>query len=793
MFVVSFYSYKGGVGRTVALLNVAWNLAVRGVRVALIDLDLEAPGLQAAHLRPTSDGGWEPPAPQTGFADLVTDYRSARIDAVAPSLGRYLVEGLGPGGRMALLPASGSATPRYEGFVQSFSWRDFYDSHERPGKHAMSDIVRGFADLGYDYVLIDGRTGLTDVRGVTLVDLPDLVVMVTNLSRQSVEGTKGQLAQVERVNERIRGGQSSPYRRVGRERSVIQRLVVASPVPRGEWLLRSRCLRAALDQLAGVDPELASLVVVEHSPILALDEERQIVAQLDADGAENGLFRTMTRPYDELADAIVRCNPTAPDHLVAQGRRLFDLGRWREAMAHFDEVVDRHARAAEGAQAPSRDETLALAKAGKIRAQLQAITQVDEATAALRALDSTLDTGVLDRATLVDLHLSATWALVVAERFGEAAHHAARALELVKAAPPGRSGGESLETECSLFLGQALNLACRFADAQAVLDRAEVLCRHSANRPLLHCLVLIEQARVYAQSGPMEHAASALRHLEELIEDTPIASTYLGARVGIAAGEVNAELGRGNTALGALRGSFDAFLQETDKVGALEALLGLATLEPDMSAAFRSSELDWGGWTRVAADLSTHHLASRLALQHAERYLAQHGQAVQAPLHAQLRQDSDPADGTGDPLFMGLVHLHHCRVAIVRGELQAARDSLDAARSLPVPLAGEVGLLSALIAVASGIRPEIAWAVDLETQGFTMRLLVASVVLSLSLDEHVSAHWSDRGRALRDTVEPLDGWLWNLPIAFAMHAPALRDRLRTACRLLALPWPEPTA
>lgn len=44
--LVTFYSYKGGVGRSLALANVAWRLADRhGLRVLVVDWDLEAPGL----------------------------------------------------------------------------------------------------------------------------------------------------------------------------------------------------------------------------------------------------------------------------------------------------------------------------------------------------------------------------------------------------------------------------------------------------------------------------------------------------------------------------------------------------------------------------------------------------------------------------------------------------------------------------------------------------------------------------------------------------------------------------
>ena len=43
--VITFYSYKGGVGRSFALANVGVLLARWGFRVLCIDFDLEAPGL----------------------------------------------------------------------------------------------------------------------------------------------------------------------------------------------------------------------------------------------------------------------------------------------------------------------------------------------------------------------------------------------------------------------------------------------------------------------------------------------------------------------------------------------------------------------------------------------------------------------------------------------------------------------------------------------------------------------------------------------------------------------------
>ena len=44
--IVTFYSFKGGVGRSMAMAACAYLFAQRGLRTLAIDFDLEAPGLE---------------------------------------------------------------------------------------------------------------------------------------------------------------------------------------------------------------------------------------------------------------------------------------------------------------------------------------------------------------------------------------------------------------------------------------------------------------------------------------------------------------------------------------------------------------------------------------------------------------------------------------------------------------------------------------------------------------------------------------------------------------------------
>src|SRR5215813_3645882 len=77
--VFTFYSYKGGVSRSMALVNAGVLLAMEGHKVLLVDWDLEAPGLEAFFLKSESSSLVANPETTPGVLDLLEAQASEEI------------------------------------------------------------------------------------------------------------------------------------------------------------------------------------------------------------------------------------------------------------------------------------------------------------------------------------------------------------------------------------------------------------------------------------------------------------------------------------------------------------------------------------------------------------------------------------------------------------------------------------------------------------------------------------------------------------------------------------------
>jgi cellulose biosynthesis protein BcsQ len=205
--ILTFYSFKGGSGRSMALANVAWILASHGKRVLVIDWDLEAPGvhryftpfLTDPTLARTEgliefvlefiDAVLTPPDPAAGaaegwhepLADITRYATSLRYDFPTP-------------GTIDLVPA-GRQGPDYAARVASVDWRAF--SERLGGGVFLESARRQMVEEGkYDYVLVDSRTGVSDTAGVCTMQMPDMLVACFTPNNQGIEGTAAVAASV---------------------------------------------------------------------------------------------------------------------------------------------------------------------------------------------------------------------------------------------------------------------------------------------------------------------------------------------------------------------------------------------------------------------------------------------------------------------------------------------------------------------------------------------------------------------------------------------------------------------
>jgi cellulose biosynthesis protein BcsQ len=186
--VITFYSYKGGVGRSFALANIAILLARWGHRVLTIDWDLEAPGLHE-YFAPLL------PAPlDTGLVELVHDFTTGAIGATS----NYITH-LNTDEGVVDLIAAGRQDDGYAGRVQGIDWVALYedgfaDALERLRKDWTTD---------YDFVLIDSRTGWADIASICTAHLPDRLVLVFTANEQSIGGAVDVAGRANEVRDRM--------------------------------------------------------------------------------------------------------------------------------------------------------------------------------------------------------------------------------------------------------------------------------------------------------------------------------------------------------------------------------------------------------------------------------------------------------------------------------------------------------------------------------------------------------------------------------------------------------------
>jgi MinD-like ATPase involved in chromosome partitioning or flagellar assembly len=317
MKTVAFYSYKGGVGRTLLVANTAKFLAMSGRRVVALDLDLEAPGLHQKLANPEvlrrAESGSLRGAVDVLLEALETEPRprSLRDTVVEIDLPS------GVDGSLLLIPAGSAPSHPYWAALEQLNSSLRSDRRNGGLLEALLELQARIAEeLAPDFLIIDSRTGITELGGLATSLLADRVVCLTTMAPESVEGTRV-------VAAALRAAPRLPSQKPLRIDFLVTR------VPAGA--LRSSNVSRLLEPLGD------SVAVLPHDSAIA-QEERVLADWAPGRYEEDGAQDAGTELFSATLDWIATAFPGHQQAAEAARRRMEAVHR---AWKHLTQTSER--------------------------------------------------------------------------------------------------------------------------------------------------------------------------------------------------------------------------------------------------------------------------------------------------------------------------------------------------------------------------------------------------------------------------------------------------------------------
>lgn len=323
----TFYSYKGGTGRSLLLANAARYLAFLGERVVSVDFDFEAPDLHyKLNISPPGKRTADV-IPERGVVDYLL--AAAHGDRPPKRLLDYVVSvplPQGAKGSLQLMPAGSAPTGDYWKALTALLRQDLFTDPEGNGIAACLELkARIEEELRADFLLIDSRTGVTELAGVTTTVLADKVVCLMLANRGSQTGARAVLRSLGHAA-RLAG------------QPPIEVIPVLSRVPERD----ESAAREALAFLNEPGPTAEATLKLDRCFVLSTDPELAGGEKLHVGSGESQSRSPLHRDYLALMAQIVAADPARASAVV---RRQEAIGSTREWLTQ-DHEGRRHRRVA---------------------------------------------------------------------------------------------------------------------------------------------------------------------------------------------------------------------------------------------------------------------------------------------------------------------------------------------------------------------------------------------------------------------------------------------------------------
>jgi MinD-like ATPase involved in chromosome partitioning or flagellar assembly len=196
MKTVTFFSYKGGNGRTLTAANFAVYLTKLGLNVVIMDFDLDAPGVDSKFPE------FSLPKGQLGLIDYVLRFQrnGSPPGPIKDIYCKIPIKSLRQEYVLGLIPAGDYLAADYPGKLNELSWSLIFSSQRDGVAFFQLFLEQIEKELKPDVLIIDSRTGFSEIGGLCTQQLADETVILSSLARESVKMTR-HLAQVIRESE----------------------------------------------------------------------------------------------------------------------------------------------------------------------------------------------------------------------------------------------------------------------------------------------------------------------------------------------------------------------------------------------------------------------------------------------------------------------------------------------------------------------------------------------------------------------------------------------------------------